>query len=95
MLSAVLALPVIDEFGFAVAWQTPVTRGPELEGFEMRAILILIVIGLLMLMAGWLTISRNGSQTSITIENQKIERDTGRAIHCGADVLHHPQQGQP
>ncbi len=54
----------------------------------MRVILILVVIVLLLVMAGWLTIGRNGNRTSINIETQKIERDTERAVDRGKEVLH-------
>jgi hypothetical protein len=54
----------------------------------MRVILILVVIVLLMVMAGWLTFGRNGGRTSINIETQKIERDTERAVDRGKEVLH-------
>ena len=54
----------------------------------MRVILILVVVVLLMVMAGWLTIVRNGGRTSINIETQKIERDTERAVERGKEVLH-------
>lgn len=54
----------------------------------MRAILILIIIGLLMILAGWLTIVKTGDQTSINIETKKIERDTEHAIDRGREALH-------
>lgn len=61
----------------------------------MRAILILVVIVLLMAMAGWLTIARNGGRTSINIETQKIERDTERAVDRGKAVLHNADSLAP
>lgn len=54
----------------------------------MRAVLILIIVGLLMVLAGWLTIVNTGNQTSINIETKRIERDTDRAIERGREALH-------
>ena len=59
----------------------------------MRAVLILVIIGLLMIFAGWLTIVKTGDQTSINIETRKIERDTERAIDRGRDALHDVERG--
>ncbi len=59
----------------------------------MRAILILIVIGVLMIMAGWLTIVNTGDQTSINVETHRIKHDTARAIDRGRDALHTLEQG--
>lgn len=61
----------------------------------MRAILILVVISLLMVLAGWLTFAKNGNQASVTIETQKIERDTERAIDRGKEVLRKIEHGTP
>lgn len=61
----------------------------------MRAVLILVVIALLMVLAGWLTFAKNGSQTSINIETQKIEHDTDRAIQRGKEVLQKVEHGTP
>ena len=64
----------------------------------MRAILILIIIGLLMIFAGWLTIVKTGDQTSINIETRKIERATEQAIDRGRDAIQnveHRGQRQP
>jgi len=61
----------------------------------MRAILILVVIALLMVLAGWLTFAKNGNQASVTIETQKIERDTERAIDRGKEVLQKVEHGTP
>lgn len=62
----------------------------------MKPLLILVVIGLLMVLAGWLTFGRNGNQTSINIETKKIEHDTERAIDKGKELLkkvEHSAQG--
>jgi hypothetical protein len=62
----------------------------------MKPLLILVVIGLLMILAGWLTFGRNGNQTSINIETKKIEHDTVRAIDRGKELLkkvEHSAQG--
>ena len=59
----------------------------------MRVILILIVAGLLMVLAGWLTIVNTGNQTSINIETKRIERDTDRALERGREALHNVERG--
>jgi hypothetical protein len=60
----------------------------------MRGIIILVLLILLMVFAGWLTFGRDPGRTTINIETDKIQRDTEsaventeRMIDSGARVL--------
>ncbi len=53
----------------------------------MKGLLILIAVIVLMAVGGWLTFSNTGHCTSVTIETEKIERDTRSAVQNGADAL--------
>lgn len=60
----------------------------------MRGIVILALLILVMVLAGWLTFGRNPGQATINIETDKIQRDTEtaventeRMIDSGARVL--------
>lgn len=60
----------------------------------MRGIVIIALLILVMVFAGWLTFGRNPGQATINIETDKIQRDTEtaventeRMIDSGARVL--------
>lgn len=53
----------------------------------MKGLLILIAVAVLMAVGGWLTFSNTGHRASVTIETEKIERDTRSAVRNGADAL--------
>lgn len=61
----------------------------------MRAILVLTVVVLLMVLGGWLTFAKNGNQASVTLETQKIEHDTERAIDRSKEVLRNVEHRSP
>ena len=54
----------------------------------MRAVLALIVLVLVLLVLGWITVRTNGNnQATVTVETQKIEKDTHQVIEKSEEAL--------
>jgi hypothetical protein len=53
----------------------------------MRTIIILILLALLLILAGWITLGRSPERTSINIETDEIRRDTENAVQAVEDTI--------
>ena len=60
-----------------------------------RTILILGALALCAFMAGWFTIQRDDSETTIRINRDEIRADTSKAIAKGRELLHEEANSQP
>jgi hypothetical protein len=48
-------------------------------------VLIAILVGVMALL-GWLSVSNNASQTTITIDKNKVQQDTGEAVQKAKEL---------
>jgi len=53
----------------------------------MRGLIVLAVVVLGMLVAGWLTFHRGNGTASVTVETDKIQQDTTRLVEHGKEAL--------
>jgi hypothetical protein len=53
----------------------------------MKAILILIVIGLILALIGWISFRKDDNGATMRIETDRIERDTGEAVDRGRELI--------
>lgn len=53
----------------------------------MRKLLLIIVIVLVAVLAGWVTFSRSPGEASFTIETGKMQEDAERALQEGKRVI--------
>jgi Flp pilus assembly protein CpaB len=54
----------------------------------MRAVLVLIVIVLIMVFAGWLVFDFSGNRATVEIRTEKIEQDADKVLDKSKDLLH-------
>lgn len=55
----------------------------------MRALLIIVLVGIVLFAVGWLTFQRSPGQASVTLETSKVQQDVNRATQKGAEALDH------
>jgi hypothetical protein len=53
----------------------------------MRALIVLIVVILVLVLAGWISFSKSSDRSSINLETQQIQKDTDRAMESGSNLL--------
>lgn len=59
----------------------------------MRAVLAFVVIVIVLVLLGWVTIRTNGNnQATVTVETEKIEKDTHQAIRKGGEAVENAGQ---
>jgi Flp pilus assembly protein CpaB len=54
----------------------------------VRAVLILIVIVLIMVFAGWLVFDFGGNRATVEIRTEKIEQDADKVLDKSKQLLH-------
>lgn len=54
----------------------------------MKALFLVVAIVLVLVVAGWLTISRTGGRPAVILETERIEADAERAAEKGRELLH-------
>jgi hypothetical protein len=54
----------------------------------MKALFVVVAIVLVLVVAGWLTISRSGGKPAVILETERIEADAERAAEKGRELLH-------
>jgi Tfp pilus assembly protein PilV len=58
----------------------------------MRAILIIAIVVLAMIALGWLSFHGGSDRATMTIETQKMEQDTERAVEKGREAIRDAKQ---
>lgn len=53
----------------------------------MRGLLVVLVVLLVLVIAGWVSFQVSGNRASMNLETQKIEQDTEKAVEGTKDLL--------